>query len=153
MSKTFSLYVDTAGRSCDGCTKCCEGWLTANIYGYSMSPSEGRCKFLGQGGCGIYPVRATLCKTFQCEWKVNSNIPYNMKPDLSDVILMTRQLDEYYYIRIVYAGKFMPNYVFEWAEAESIKGKHVVGYDKEKNLKVWSKDKKFIDKLKKSYVS
>jgi len=145
--KSFPIFVETKGRSCDGCKKCCEGWLTANIYGFAMNPTDGPCRFLAKTGCGIYPVRESLCKVFQCDWKENNLIPYNMKPDLSNVIMMTKRLDKWIYIRFVLAGKDMSNHAYEYAKQLYKQGKNVVYYDNSSKLQVLSNDQAFIDKI------
>lgn len=141
---SFPIYVETLGRPCAGCTKCCEGWLYAKIYDFEISPTEGSCKFLSKHGCGIYPVREPLCKNFQCEWKENSNIPEYMKPDKSNVIILTKKLGEFIYRRLVTAGTPIKDYVYTWAEEEATKGRHSVVYSNLGELLVFSKDKNFI---------
>lgn len=145
--KSFPIYVDTLGRPCAGCTKCCEGWLYAKIYDFEISPTEGSCKFLSKHGCGIYPVREPLCKNFQCEWKENSNIPEYMKPDKSNVIILTKKLGEFIYRRLVTAGTPIKDYVYTWAEEEATKGRHSVVYSNLGELLVISKDQNFIDRF------
>jgi len=148
MSKSFPIFVDTVGRPCDGCTKCCEGWLSADIYGFKIDPENGACRFLSKHGCGIYPVREPLCKNFQCEWKENSQIPVNMKPDKSNVIILIKKLEGFIYRRLVTAGTPIPDYVYMWAEEESTKGKHSVIYSNLGELLIFSKDKNFIHAFK-----
>jgi len=73
-------------RSCDTCTKCCEGWLSGNAYEHQFYPGV-PCAYLGKG-CTIYKNRPeNPCKTFVCEWLADESIPYWMRPDLSGVIL------------------------------------------------------------------
>lgn len=141
---SFPIYVDTLGRPCAGCTKCCEGWLYAKIYDFEISPTEGSCKFLGKHGCGIYPVWDTLCKNFQCEWKENSQVPDYMKPDKSNVIILTKRIENYVYRRLVTAGTPIQEYVFDWAAQEAEKGKHAVGYKNSGEFTIWSKNQEFI---------
>jgi len=41
--KNFVIYPEkqtTHTRKCDGCSKCCEGFLSADIYGFDMSFDE-----------------------------------------------------------------------------------------------------------------
>jgi len=151
VTKNIPIYVETAGRSCNGCTKCCEGWLSAEIYGYKMSPSEGGCKFLGHCGCSIYPVREQLCKAFQCGWKENCSLHENLKPDICNAIIMNKRIEEYSYVRLIPAG-IIKNYVFEWAEEQARLGKHVVGYDNDGEFVIYSNDKKFKELIKKEYA-
>lgn len=75
-------------RTCGTCTKCCEGWLTANIYGHEMLPGQ-PCFFVEQNvGCKIYNTRPTEpCKTFSCGWKQIPDLPEEFKPEISGVIM------------------------------------------------------------------
>lgn len=142
MNRTISIIVETKGRSCDGCTKCCEGWLTANIYGFEMNPTNGACRFLAKSGCGIYAVREPLCKNFQCDWKENTAIPEYLKPDKCNAIIMTKRLENYRYYRIITAG-IVKKYVYEWAEEQTKMGKHVVVYGIDGELIIYSNDQQF----------
>jgi len=142
MKKQISIIIETVGRSCNGCTKCCEGWLTANIYGFEMNPTNGACRFLAKIGCGIYPVREPLCKNFQCDWKENSSLPENLKPDKCNAIIMTKRLGDYRYYRIVTAG-IVKKHVYEWAEEQAQIGKHSVVYDINGGLIIYSNDSTF----------
>lgn len=142
MTRSFPIYVDTAGRSCDGCTKCCEGWLIAKVYEFEISPTNGACKFLGRAGCGIYPVRDTLCKNFYCDWIENSSLPENLKPDKCNAIIITKKLGNYRYYRIVTAG-IIKKHVYEWAEEQAKQGKHLVAYDINGDLIIYSNDPTF----------
>lgn len=75
-------------RSCEGCTKCCEGYLPATIKGHSMYPGK-PCHFVIVGaGCSIYEDRPERpCKSFECFWKVEEVVPEKFKPSLSNTIL------------------------------------------------------------------
>lgn len=81
-------------RSCDGCTKCCEGWLTATIHGKKMSPGV-PCHFVQLGkGCGIYKDRpADPCKGYECAWVKDDGtiFPEWLKPSLANVIIDGRK--------------------------------------------------------------
>jgi hypothetical protein len=140
--KQFSIYVETKGRSCNGCSKCCEGWLIARVFNFEISPTNGSCRFLGRVGCGIYPVRDTLCKNFYCDWIENSSLPENLKPDKCNAIIITKKLETYLYYRIVTAG-IIKKYVYEWAEEQAKQGKHLVAYDQNGELNIYSNDPLF----------
>ena len=152
MNKKLTLYVETAGKSCAGCTRCCEGWLTAEIYDFKIGPDDGPCRFLAKSGCGIYSIRGPLCKNFQCDWKENSQIPENMKPSLSNVIILSKKIEDYIYYRLVTAGTPIKEYVYDWAEEQASKGKHVVGYDNNGEFVIFSKDSKFRKLIEEYYV-
>lgn len=152
MTKKFSIVVETAGRSCNGCTKCCEGYLVAEIYGFKMSPTDGGCRFLARSGCGIYPVREPLCKYFQCDWKENYTIEECMKPNLSNVIILTKNIEEYIYYRLIVAGTPIKEYVFDWADEQAKKGKHIVGYNNDGKFVVFSANQRFKELMQKLYT-
>jgi hypothetical protein len=76
-------------RRCDGCTKCCEGWLSGNVYGHEMFTGR-KCHFL-EKQCTIYDSRPeNPCQTYECAWLNDQSIPGWMKPDLSNVIISKR---------------------------------------------------------------
>ena len=84
------MKVPTIKRSCDGCTACCQGWLSAQIYGRDMP--EGRpCHFVGKKGCSIYKDRPEdPCVGFKCEWLKDDGtlFPEWLKPELAKVIIL-----------------------------------------------------------------
>jgi len=107
------IFLNARKRSCDGCTACCEGWLTANVHGkymYSGRP----CHFKGQGHCTVYDQRPELCTAFRCEWLVNNDIPEWLKPDLSKVILYRRTVGDLEYVNVVETGVKIDSTVLNW---------------------------------------
>ncbi len=134
-------------RSCDGCTKCCEGHLTANIYGYEMGPGK-PCHFVTKNGCSIYSNRPyDPCKGFKCVWKQNSIVPVSFKPDVVGMIMINNVLDDIPYVYIVPAGKEISIDVLDWAVSAVISGDvpHIV-YHKDTKVRVISQDPVFVDK-------
>ena len=79
------------GRSCEGCTKCCEGHLSAtvNVRDTVIELSPKPCVFVKIGkGCGVYEERPKdPCKDFRCHYLVDAMVPEEMKPSRSNVIL------------------------------------------------------------------
>jgi len=73
-------------RECGDCTKCCEGWLSANINGHQMHPGR-PCHFLASGKCTIYENRPGTCRNYNCAWKSDDIFPAWMRPDLIGVII------------------------------------------------------------------
>ena len=110
-------HKNVPGRSCQGCTKCCEGFLYADIHAQKIGPGN-PCTFCIKGkGCSIYDYRpADICKTFKCEWLINPAVPEEMKPSKSHVIVKRTYVEDDYYIAVIPAGKPIDIEIVEWAE-------------------------------------
>lgn len=87
------------GRSCEGCTKCCSGTLTATINiesrstAHEMKPGT-PCVFVQIGkGCSVYSERPDdPCRTFRCQYLVDEMVPEEMKPSRSNIILTVEEV-------------------------------------------------------------
>jgi len=147
-----AIYVDGKGKDCNGCTRCCEGWLSTKVYDFEIGAGAGGCRFLSKNGCSIYQARPKdPCQVFQCGWKENTQVPEYMKPDLSNVILLVRFIEKYHFYRIVKCGDELSAKVIAWAKEYSEQGHHVIAYDKDSNLQIFSKDRKFRELARKHY--
>lgn len=147
MNKVFTI---NSGRSCDGCTACCEGWLTGVAYGYAFSPGI-KCKFLSHKSCSIYPARPyNPCKTFQCHWKLNTQIPEWLKPDRSKIILLIKRISNFNYIRIVRTDKKMDPRINDWIKEQVKLGLHFIDYDENGDILIFTEKKEFEDVVKRS---
>lgn len=135
-------------RSCDGCTKCCDGHLTANIYGYEMGPGK-PCHFVGKNGCGIYAVRPyNPCKGFKCVWKKNFKVPLEFKPDLIDMIMIEKTIDDIPYILLVPAKNEITLEILDWAVSAVNEGSiDNIVYTKEGKTRAISRNPEFLDKV------
>ena len=104
------------GRSCNGCTKCCEGYLSAEINEKKVDKNN-PCYLVNIGkGCNDYENRPELpCKVFQCEWLVNELIPENLKPSKSNTIILKRYTDQNTYLELIEAGEKLNSEVLTWA--------------------------------------
>ena len=111
-------------RRCDGCTKCCEGSLAADILGHKMYPGK-PCFYKINGGCSIYESRPIdPCVGFKCEWLRDTDIPEHMKPDISDVILVSRTIGEELCVEMVQAGSSpISKQNIEWFHQQYYSGK------------------------------
>ena len=100
-------------RSCDGCAKCCEGWLHGQAYGHAFY--SGRPCFFLNKTCSIYETRPeNPCRSFKCEWLAGDLFPHWMKPDLVNAIITKRQYENIIYYEIVEAGSKLDAKVLSW---------------------------------------
>lgn len=133
-------------RACDGCTKCCQGWLTGTAYGYEFHPQK-PCHFLGKTGCNIYAVRpASPCKSFKCVWKTDKDFPIEFKPDKINAIFVMRELKDYTVIDVVEAGSELSNdvlnYIIQNFQNQKYKN---IRYRYKGKLHILSNNNKFIE--------
>ena len=112
------LVLKIQNRDCNGCTKCCEGWLWGEAYGTQFSVGK-PCYFLRANQCSIYPVRpVNPCQTFLCGWKSDPRIPEWLWPKSSGLIVLPKVLQPAMleYVLIVRAGGEITPRILEWAE-------------------------------------
>lgn len=72
-------------RQCEGCTACCEGWLSGEALGKRFFPGQ-PCHWMSCNGCTIYEDRPSLCTDFSCAWISNHFLPEWFKPTESNAI-------------------------------------------------------------------
>lgn len=71
-------------KSCGPCTLCCK-LLAVEELGKPMSQW---CAHLKPGaGCGIYETRPHSCRTFECVWLMDPEMPHRFRPDQTKVVL------------------------------------------------------------------
>lgn len=71
-------------KSCGPCTLCCK-LLAVGELGKPMSQW---CAHLKPGaGCGIYETRPHSCRTFECVWLMDPEMPHRFRPDQTKVVL------------------------------------------------------------------
>lgn len=106
---------DINAKSCDGCTKCCEGWLSAEINGEPMYPGK-PCLHVNEGvGCNIYKDRPVEpCRNFECFWKASKIMPMEFKPSEVGVIISNQQINRIPYLLLSEAGNTVPANVLSW---------------------------------------
>ena len=99
---------------CKGCSACCEGWLFGEAHGHYFQAGR-PCHFKCETGCSIYEKRPeSPCKTYNCAWLEDENIPEWMKPNLSGVIITKRQWKNGDYLEIHETGKKIDAVVLNW---------------------------------------
>lgn len=106
--------IESNERSCDGCNKCCEGWLSGEAHGYNFYKGK-PCHFMTSNGCAIYKDRPEdPCKTYKCEWLVNNKIPYWMKPDKANIIITARKNELFEYLSVEETGSVISAKILNW---------------------------------------
>ena len=119
-------------RECGSCTKCCEGWLSGNVYGHEMFNGR-KCYFLNDK-CSIYKDRPKdPCIDFNCAWITEQQIiPEWLKPNLSDVIILKKKYKDVYYYEIVPCGEKIKVEILQWIletfTKHKINVKYFIGY-------------------------
>jgi len=103
-------------RNCDGCTACCEGWLSGKAYDkefFSGTPCYYKC----ESGCSIYENRPeNPCKSYLCGWMTNLDYPEWLKPSVSKVII-TGRYDEKLnkkFIEVLEMGEKIDSSILSW---------------------------------------
>ena len=115
-------------RTCDSCTKCCQGTLTGSAYGHDFIPGK-PCFFVGEKGCTIYADRPeNPCVSFKCEWLAADYLPMWMRPDLSKVIAVRRQFDDGEWLELYESGQKMDSGVLSWVLIWAANNKKNVRY-------------------------
>jgi len=114
-------------RTCDGCTKCCEGTLHGKAYQHSFYPGK-PCHFLSKG-CTIYANRPEdPCQIYKCEWLASEELPMWMRPDLCHAITTKRTINNIEYYEILEAGKVLDSAVLSWFILWALNSKKNLAY-------------------------
>ena len=147
----INFSLKPVGRACNGCTKCCDGWLTGQAYGLHFYPGKA-CQFKGSTGCMIYLNRPkNPCVSFECEWKRNGSIPEDIKPNKSNIIIVQRSVDGIEYWGVSEAGKVDHERVSQWlATYHQDTGRNIVMWSTPSS-KIFSKDLAFVEKIKNKF--
>lgn len=94
-------------RECGTCTKCCDGWLTADIYGHKMEPGK-PCPFVGEHKCTIYNnKRPQICSDFKCGWLKDDGTLFDewMRPNNINVIFVHYKIEDVVWYKLAEAGE------------------------------------------------
>jgi hypothetical protein len=71
-------------KSCGACTFCCKVMLVSELE----KPAGAACAHVRAGkGCGIYDARPRGCRTFECVWLMDPEMPHRFRPDQTKVML------------------------------------------------------------------
>ena len=114
-------------RSCDGCAKCCEGWLSGEAYGHAFY--RGRPCFFLNKTCSIYDKRPeSPCRTYKCGWLEEETFPHWMKPDLVNVIITKRFHKNFEFYTITEAGSILDSKTLSWLIQWALKNRKNIRY-------------------------
>jgi hypothetical protein len=69
-------------KSCGPCTMCCRVMAVDEL----RKPGGVLCAHAGKG-CGIYETRPHACRTFECVWLMDPEMPHRFRPDQTKVVL------------------------------------------------------------------
>ena len=71
-------------KTCGPCTQCCKVLAVEELG----KPMGRPCVHLKPGaGCGIYETRPHSCRTFECVWLMDPQMPHRFRPDQTKVVL------------------------------------------------------------------
>ena len=72
------------GRACGGCVACCKvlGINEPDLF----KPADEMCMHCTGRGCGIYPARPAMCRTWYCAWMRIPTMPAETRPDRMGVV-------------------------------------------------------------------
>jgi hypothetical protein len=88
-------------RECGTCTQCCEGWLNTTVFGNEMKNGQG-CPYVCPTGCGVYDKRPyDPCQGFKCAYLMDEAFPLWMRPDISNLICYSHEINGITYYRAV----------------------------------------------------
>jgi hypothetical protein len=145
---TISLPLLSNKRECGTCTKCCEGFLSADIRGHKMFPGK-PCFFVEQGvGCKDYENRPEVpCKNFACGWISVEDMPEEFKPDISGVITQYVKDPEMQYWAVSKAPENPSAQLLSWIISYALgNGQNVLWYIDDKSY--WIGTEEFCNKMK-----
>ena len=134
-------------KQCGTCTKCCEGYLGANIKGHEMYPGK-PCFFLEiNKGCKIYVDRPKdPCKDFECSWKFIDEMPDEFKPEVCGVIMQLKENSGNQYFIIVKAPNEPTTEYLSWAVTfVRSKGMNILWYINDKSW--WLGNEEFCKQM------
>lgn len=103
-------------RHCLPCTACCQGWLSATIFGHSVGAGR-PCPHSQPTGCGIYAERpGDPCRSFICSWMVDdSPLPEWMRPDqCGAIVLLSLPWQGQRVISAIPVGEVIPEPTLAW---------------------------------------
>lgn len=116
-------------RSCDGCTKCCEGYVKGEVRGIPLYRGK-PCHFLKEA-CTIYEERPKMCKEFNCVW-INDKeriFPEWLHPKISHALVVRREYAKNKdFLQIYEAGKTLDVKILSWFVGYALRDSVPIAY-------------------------
>lgn len=120
--------MKSPSRTCDGCTACCEGWLSGTAHGHTFTKGK-PCFFLAKKGCSIYSDRPQdPCVKYKCTWLNEEVLPMWFRPDLSNVIVSKREKNGIIFYDVVETDKTIEAHILNWILTWAISNQHNLMY-------------------------
>ena len=149
---TINLPIVSNKRECGTCTRCCEGYLSADVKFdnrelIQLKPNA--CPILKIGkGCGDYENRPEVpCKNFACGWIRIEDMPEEFKPNVSGVITQYVNDPKLKYWVVTKAPENPSAQLLSWIISYAIgNGQNVLWYIDDKSY--WIGTEEFSDKMK-----
>lgn len=140
-------------RECDGCTKCCDGSLSGSAHGHSFYLGKPCFFVILDKGCTIHKERPTHpCKSFECLWITNNDVPEEFKPSLSNMIAYETDDAGVDHITIHDVGdSYSKNVLDWWKEYAKNKNLNISWRMQRENNTGWQGSKDFCKSLNKYY--
>ena len=113
-------------KTCSGCNECCKGWLIGNAFESKFSPFN-PCKYLQNSSCSIYSERPDICKGFNCEWIINSDMPESLKPSTVNTIVIPKFFHNQKYLVFLPSTEILlTTTLMKWANEQYQSGKSFI---------------------------
>ena len=140
-------------RTCGNCTKCCEGHLYTVINGQELTPGN-PCYLLQIGkGCSDYDNRPEEpCQTFNCQWITNPDIPEDLYPKTSGVLITVQKIDDIMFMKLTCAPNEPTADQLTWFIMYGLRKKINIAWDTLKK-KYWMGDTLFTRAMNREFLN
>jgi hypothetical protein len=79
------------GRECGACHACCTVFDIDDAPVHK--PAGITCSNYNGHGCAIYTKRPGVCRAFHCQWRYETMLDENWRPDRSGVVITTESIE------------------------------------------------------------
>lgn len=116
LNVVYSKSENVNGRNCNGCVRCCDGSVSANIHGFEMGRNS-PCFLLDQENkrCGDYMGRPGLCRTFRCHYLTNPDMPEEVNPRDMNALVAIYEIEGHEYMMLCHTKDAPSPELVEWA--------------------------------------